>query len=176
MTPADACPHCQGPIYDTAVERCTNCGRQLPLDRTTATQPTTPPVRSQPKRLQRPILRSPALPSTPASDAAQPEVPVAAVVARPPRLPLADDALIANAQAASNELYLRILTHSALGLALWSLLIVPLGRLGGVPYTTLPAVLAICTCALGTSSQPSRGFTLAGVTAAAALVIAWLWF
>jgi len=79
-------------------------------------------------------------------------------------------------QHADRELYSRILTHAGLGLALWSLLIVPLGRLGGVPYATLPAVLAIGTLALSTSIQPTRWFPIAGTTAITALVIAWLWF
>lgn len=180
MTPAAVCPHCQGPIYDRLVERCTNCGGPLTLEHfktqgpASASSPNPDPL--QPSRPQRPRVRGSLAPKTLLSAASQIEVPVAPVVSGPPRLPAADVTLIADTQVAANELYLRILTHSALGLALWSLLIVPLGRLGGVPYATLPAVSAVCIGVLGTGTQPSRWFLIAGSIAAAAIVIAALWF
>ncbi len=174
MTTQAVCPHCRSPLYDLDLERCTTCGRQLPLERAAAPPPPTrSEARLQPIPPQRPIARTTPTPKTGQIAAS---VPLAPVVTAPTRLPVVDTQLLENARAATSELYLRILVHSALGLALWSLLIVPLGRLGGIPYAALPAVLAIGAGLLGVGEQPNRWFVVTSATALAALVIAWIWF
>lgn len=173
MSTEAVCPHCRSPLYDLDLDRCTTCGRQLPIERTSA-----PPLHRGEERLQptpprRPITRATSIAKTPEPAT---EVPMAPVVATPTRLPALDSTAAEHARTAFFELYLRILVHSAVGLALWSILIIPLGRLGGVPYATLPAVLAGVACLLAAAEHPSRWHAITGATALAALVSACIWF
>lgn len=173
MTTEAVCHHCRSPLYDLDLDRCTSCGRQLPLERAAAPSFNRGEERPQPTPPRRPIARTASTAKTSESAA---DVPVAPVVAAPTRLPALVSPVAEHALIAANELYLRILVHSAMGLALWSILIIPLGRLGGIPYATLPAVLASIACLLGAAEHPSRWHAITAATAMAALVIACIWF
>jgi hypothetical protein len=173
MSTEAVCPHCRSPLYDLDLDRCTTCGRQLPLERASAAPRNPGEEHPQSTPPRRPIARTASTAKTPESAA---EAPMAPVVATPTRLPALGSPVAEHARTALYELYLRILVHSAVGLALWSILIIPLGRLGGVPYTTLPAVLAGVACLVAAAEYPSRWHAITGATAMAALVIACIWF
>ncbi len=159
------CPYCAAELFDPEADRCVSCGMFVAPELRAALAAkvplavVVPPLLPVPVQLPQAMLTTGMIPET---------VPVAAIYVPPPELgrPWHESSFNEAQQIAA--VWQTILFQSSLGLAIWGWAIIPLGRLGYLPYAWFPAGLAIIAGLLGLAGSKrwkSLGIILAAMAA-----------
>jgi len=191
---ATYCPFCSEVLFDPQLERCPTCGMFVPpevqafLRARLETQQHSQPQSQSPKspRMDQPSGASSSTRSSYPVDGAasavdgDQEIPVAFAfgqagrenphVGRSLDMNLYNPAIAATDAQAQLVVWRRIFLHSGIGLAIWSLATLPLGKWGLLPLAFFPASLSIFVCLLSLGSSKRRDLGLAVAAMSTALL------
>jgi len=179
------CPYCAADLYDPDQERCTQCGLFVPDDlRAVLEQKFRPAGERPPSAAGSPPPLATAAPASgtlgqspdlaTSADDSPPVAPVASLAPfRASSGTWQDLNLLAAQQASQRALWQRVWLQAGLGLVVWSVVIIPLGRWGGaLPFSCLPAGLGITCCLFGISRANFWWAVAAWLIAAGAIAVA----
>ncbi|MDP1562159.1 MAG: hypothetical protein Q8M16_12340 [Pirellulaceae bacterium] len=164
------CPYCAAELFDPDAERCTSCGMFVaPELRATiaAKIPVAPRQvpRSAPHDSTSLFETTDSLETIPVGIPVGIPIAVAASDLAPPELgrPWYESSFNETQQA--KAVWQTIFLQSSIGWALWGWAIIPLGRMGYMPYTWFPAGLAVVAGLLGLTEK-TRWLSLGTMLAA----------
>lgn len=167
------CPYCAAELMDPEADRCTSCGMFVVPELRAAIAARVPIAAQVSPILEYSKAASPGAPDVlaPAVAIDSQIIPTAMAVQDPaPELGRRWHESSFTESQQSQVVWQTILFQSSLGLAMWGWVIVPLGRLGQMPYAWIPAVLAVIAGLLG-STENNRWWSLGIILSALVTVV-----
>ncbi len=167
------CPYCAAELFDSKADRCTSCGMFVVPELRAAIAARVPTAARVSPNAESPSPESLASPTvfTPAVAFDTQTIPTAMVVQDPaPELGRRWHEPSFTESQQAQVVWQTIFFQTSLGLAMWGWVIVPLGRLGQMPYAWIPASLAVVAGLLGTADK-NRWWSLGIMLSALASVV-----
>lgn len=161
------CPYCAAELFDPEAERCTSCGMFVAPELRAAV------IARIPIAARAAIIHEHAEHSQVVGAELNTASPVSAVAynTAPPELGRPWRELSFTESQQAKVVWQTIMFQSSVGLAVWGLAIIPLGRLAQMPYAWIPAGMAIVAGLFGISDK-TRWWCLGSILAAIVAILA----